>query len=310
MRFTRYATHTAVVCATLLAPFAAFAAPSKEMQDLQRDVAMLSDQVMAMQKANENTLSSLEASIKQISDSLGRTNTTVTGLNSTVVQTLQGELKTMRDQLAGVSGLSVKLNNISEDMSNVLGSVKDMQAAQIKQGQAIADLTNQIKLMQAPAPAPPPLSPDGTPESGPESPFTSAPPQPSPQTLFENDKHDLDASRFELARTGFEHFLRVYPDDASASAAQYNIGNSYYSQADLTNAVKAYDAVIERYPKDETTTPKAYYMKGMALKKMGRNQAAIASFQAVIRTAPKTDDAAQATQQLHSMGIRTKKTSR
>lgn len=299
MRFTRFATHAAVVSATLLAPLAASAAPSKEMQDLQRDVAMLSDQMTQVQKAQEASLSSLQTTVRQIADSLAKTNGTVSSLNSTLVQTLQNELKTMHDQLSTVSGLSLKVNSISEDVGNLGGTVRGIQDTLNKQSQMISDLSNQIKLMQAPAPAPPSLD-GGTP--GP----TAAAPQPSPETLFGNAKKDLDANRFDLAISGYKRFLDAYPNDPNAPAAQYNIGNAYYGMTDLDNAVKAYDAVIEQYPKDSATTPSAYYMKGMALQKQGKKTSAIASFKTVVSQFPQSDEAPMAVQRLHSLGITAK----
>ncbi len=305
MRFTRFATHAAVVSATLLAPLAVSAAPSKEMQDLQRDVAMLSDQLTQLQKSDQTTLTSLQSTMQQISDSLAKTTGTVNSLNSTLVQTLQNELKSMHDQLSAVSGLSTKVSNISEDVGNLGGTVRGIQDSLNKQSQMISDLSNQIKLLQAPAPPPP--APDGG-APGPAAVVTPA--QPSPETLFGNAKRDQDANRFDLAIQGYQQFLKVYPNDPNALAAQYNIGNAYYSQGDTDNAVKAYDAAIEQYPKDVATTPNAYYMKGMALKKQNKKAEARLSFEAAIKAGPDTDAASQSTQQLHSMGISTKSASK
>ena len=305
MRFTRFATHAVVVSATLLAPLAVSAAPSKEMQDLQRDVAMLSDQMTQVQKSQAASLASLQSTVQQISDSLAKTNGAMNSLNSTLAQTLQNELKSMHDQLSTVSGLSVKVSNIAEDVGNLGGAVRGIQDTLNKQSQMISDLSNQIKLMQAPAPAPP--SPDGG-TAGPAA--AAAPAQPSGETLFGNAKHDQDANRFDLAIEGYQRFLKAYPNDPNAIAAQYNIGNAYYSQSDTENAIKAYDAAIEQYPPDKTTTPNAYYMKGMALKKQGKKQEARLSFEAAIKAGPGTDAASQSTQQLHSMGISTKSASK
>ena len=133
---------------------------------------------------------------------------------------------------------------------------------------------------------------------------------PSPENLFGNAKHDQDANRFDLAISEYQQFLKAYPNDPNAISAQYNIGNAYYSQGDTDSAVKAYDDAIERYSKDQTTTPNAYYMKGMALKKQGKKAEARLSFEAAIKAAPDSDAASQSTQQLHSMGVTTKKTAK
>ncbi|HVW08420.1 MAG TPA: tetratricopeptide repeat protein [Bryobacteraceae bacterium] len=302
MRFTRYATHAAVVCATLLAPLAASAAPSKEMQDLQRDVALLSDQLTQLQKSDAAAIASLQSAIQQLQDSQTKTNSTVTGLSTSLMQTLRNELKNTNDQLQTVTGLSVKINNISDEVSDLGGTVHGIQDTLTRQSQMISDLASQIKLMQAPAPAPP--SPDGSTPA--PTAAAAAPPQPSAQTLFDGAQHDLNASRFDLAVSGFQNFLHLYPNDPNAPKAQYNLGLAYYQQGNLDDAVKAYDAAIEQYPPDEDTTPNAYLMKGMALKKLKKTQLAKTSFEAAIKAAPKSQAASDAKQQLTSMGFTVK----
>jgi TolA-binding protein len=284
--------------AMLLAPVSAPAAASKEMQDLQRDVAQLSDQVTALQKSlldpKAGSVVALQTMVQQALDTANKTNSSVNNLNTGMMQTLQTALRGLSDQLNSVSGISTKVAGISDDVSNLQSSYKDLQVAVNRQGQTLGEILDRVKLMQAPA-APPPGADSAT------APGAASAPPPTPQTLFTNAKRDEDAGKLELALSGFREFLRVYPNDGNAIGAQYNIGNIYYSQGKLTEAVAAYDAAIEQYPKNELTTPSAYYMKGMALKKDKKNTAAIASFRAVVQQFPHSDEAPQAKQQLTSM---------
>lgn len=308
MRFTRYAMPAMLTGAMLLAPAGAPAA-NKDMQELQRDVAQAQMEIRDMRKETAATLATMQASIQQALDASNRANSGIGSLNTGVMQAVQNGMKSLNDQLSSMSGLSVKIGNISEDLAAVEGSVKDLQMAVNKQTQTLTDLSNQIKLMQAPPPAPPPADGDNPVAGAGAVPATggaSAAPQPSAQTLFEAAMNDRE-TKPDLAMTELNKFLQLYPDDPNAIRAQYNIGDILYSK-DPAAAVTAFDAVIERYPKDPLTTPSAMYMKGMALKKLRRNTEAAASFHDVVSDFPHTDEAEQATQQLHSMGIATKST--
>ncbi len=66
--------------------------------------------------------------------------------------------------------------------------------------------------------------------------------------------------------------------------------------------------MTEQYDKDTKMTPSALYMKGMALKKLNKKTEAIATFKDILKDWPHADEA-QATSQLHSMGVTTLTTS-
>src|SRR6185312_10560571 len=112
-----------------------------------------------------------------------------------------------------------------------------------------------------------------------------------------------NANNLDLAASGFTQFLHLYPDNPSAIRAQFNLGNIYYEQGKLNEAVAAFNAVIEQYDSDPDTTPGAYYMKGMALKKLKKNAAAIASFSDVVKKFPHSDEAGKARTELTSLGV-------
>ena len=108
----------------------------------------------------------------------------------------------------------------------------------------------------------------------------------------------------DLAVSGFTQFLHLYPNDnPNAMLAQFNLGNIYYAQpGKLADAVRAFDAVIEQYDSDPVTTPGAYYMKGMALKKLNKKTEAIATFEDVIKKYRTSPEAGKARTELTSLG--------
>lgn len=298
MRYTRYIPLVALICVALLAPAPAPAAASKEMQDLQRDVAQLQDQVSALQKTLDTKLGAIEAQLQQANDTANKTSSNVSSLNSGVMQTVQSEMKNVRDQLSSVSGLAVKVDNTSNDVADLHTALAGLVATVNKQQSILNDILNQVKSLQAPAAAPPPAPGD----AGSGVPGTGGPP-PNGQTLFNNAVRDQNGGKEELALPEYTEFLRLYPNDPNAARAQYYIGEIHYNKGELDEAVRGFDAVVEQYPPDPLTTPTALYMKGMALKKAKKPTEAIASFRAVIKQFPASDEAAQAKTQLNSLGV-------
>jgi TolA-binding protein len=283
----------------LLAPVPAPAAASKEMQDLQRDVADLQEQVKQLQKALDSKMSALQALVQQALDTANRTNTNVSSMNTGVTQAVQSELRGVKDQLNGVTGLSVKVDNASNDISDLRNALAGLVTTVNKQQLMLNDILNQVKLIQTPAAAPP----GADTSAGAPGVLGTPAAQPSGQMLFNNAVRDQNSGKPELALPEYTEFLRLYPNDPNAARAQYYIGEIHYNQGSLEQAVKDFDLVIEQYPADPVTTPTALYMKGMALKKAKRPSDAALSFRAVIKQFPASDEAAQSKQQLTAMGL-------
>jgi TolA-binding protein len=304
MRFTGYTTLATRLfcmglCAMLLAPAPAPAA-SKEtpMEELQRDVADLGEQLKEVQKAlldpKSGAIVNLQNQVQQALDVANKTNSSVNNLNVGMMQTMKASLQGVSDQLNSVIGLSAKVGGIADDVSNLQNSFRDLQSALNRQGQLLNDISNQVKLLQAPAVAPPGVDASTTPGA--------SPPPPSAGTLFNNAVRDQNGGHPELALPEYTEFLRLYPNDPNAPKAQYYIGNIHYGQKKLADAVKDFDAITEQWPEDQTTIPDAMYMKGMALKEDKKPTAAIATFNDLRKKFPGSTQAAQASTQLRLLG--------
>ncbi len=142
------------LCILILAaaPAVAFAAVSKEMQELQRDVALLQDQVRQLQQSQDKQLSALTVLVQQAVDAANRANTAVAVIQSSLQQNLsQQESKVV----APVVGLSTRMDSLSSDFRTLQQSVADLTSLVEKLQAQMTDLNNAVKVMQAPAPAPP-----------------------------------------------------------------------------------------------------------------------------------------------------------
>jgi tol-pal system protein YbgF len=276
---------SAALTLTLLAG-SAFGA-SKEMQELQRDIAQLQSQLQALQSSQDQKLAAIQALVTQSLDAAGKANTAVSVLAATVNQTLERELKS---QMTPVAGLAAKVDNTNNDVAEVRNQVSDLNLSMNKVLQRLGDISDAIKVIQAPA-APPPTAGTGA---------TSAPPPAA--VLYQNAYRDQDAGKYDLALSGFTDFLKFYPEDPNAPRAQFNIGEAHRGLKKFELAAQDYDAVIERYPSSDIT-PDAYLSKGIALREAGRKSDSAATFRALIANFSRSSQAAKARDELRALGL-------
>jgi TolA-binding protein len=295
----------ALAFSTLLLSAPLFAA-SKEQQEMQRDIAQLQDQVRALQSSFDQRMAAIQTLVEQSLDAGNKANTTVSVLNATVRDTLDRELK---DALRPIAGLTAKVDNLSNDSSEVRNSLTDLTAQMNRVLQLLNDMSNAIKVLQVPAAPPPPVSngPDSTGATpggglGTEPGIGRASGVPPASTLYGNAVNDYSSGKADLAAGEFTDFVRAYPDDPFASKALIYIGQIHLSQMKYDRAVTDFDAVLERYPESKDT-PDAYFMKGMALKYLGRRNDAAEQFKTVVRKYPHSDRRPEAEEQLKAMGL-------
>ena len=287
-----------IVLSFVLLPGAGFAA-SREQQEMQRDIAQLQDQVRTLQSGFDQKMAMVQTLLEQAVEAGNKANTNVSVLSSSISQTLDRELK---GALVPVAGLSAKVDNLNNDLSEVKNAVADLNAQLNRQQQMLTDINNAIKVMQAPPAAPPPngnqdfsaLQPGASPARG------GVPP--SAKVIFDGANGDYVSGKSDLALDEFTQFVRLYPDDPNAPAAQFFIGQIHSAQQKYDQAVMDFDAVLERYPENKYTVD-AMFLKGMALKVSGHRDLAATDFRALIKKYPRSDQAEPATEQLRAMGL-------
>jgi len=285
---------TAVVLA--LAPFA-FGA-SKEMQELQRDVALLQDQVRTMQRTEDEKFAAMQALVQQTLESVNRTNTAVAVMENKINDALKAQ-----QQLAGgaVANVGQKLDQMAEDFRAVRESVLDMNTRMGKLDAKMADLQNLVSTMGRPQ-APPP-GPTGDLGTGTTTQVPTGPPAGMQAgTTYTNAFRDYKTGKYDLALQEFSDYLKYFPKTDFAPNAQFYLGDIYYRKGDYENAVPAFDALLEQYSENAKTAD-AHYMKGLSLRKMEKRDAAAKEFREVITKYPDSDLVANAKEQLKLMGL-------
>jgi tol-pal system protein YbgF len=280
-----------------LAPFA-FGA-SKEILELQRDVAMLQEQVRLMKSAQDEKLAGMLALVQQTLESVNRTNTTLAVMENKFNDAMKQQQLSVSQPVASVGQ---KLDQMSEDFRAVRESVLDMNTRMGKLDAKMADLQNLINAIRTPAP-PPPGTTSSTGDPGTIAQAPSGPPVGMQAgDTYTNAFRDYRGQKYDLALQEFGDYLKYFSKTDLAPNAQYYIGDIYYRKGDYENALQAFDAVLEHYSAN-SKTPDAHFMKGMSLRKMEKRDAAAREFRDVYSKYPDSEVAASAKEQLKQMGL-------
>ncbi len=270
-------------------------AASKEIEELQRDVAQLQDQVRQLQASQDKQLAALQVLVQQAVDNSSKAYTATAVIQSNVQQSLRD----MENKVvAPVVGLGTHMDNVSSDLRTVQQAVSDLTNMVSKIQAQLTDLSNAVKVMQAPPP-PPPGAAGGTGMAGAGA--SSDTPTMSATDLYAAAGRDRQSGKLDLAVQEYTEYLKWYGNTDLAPNAQFYIGWIHYSQGDLDNAAREFDMVLEKYP-DNNKTADALYYKGMTLVKMGRRTDGSQEFRDLIKRFPKSNSASQACTQLKGMG--------
>ncbi len=262
-------------------------AQSREIRELQRDMALLGDQVRQMQRSLDENMAALRVLVQQAIDGVNKANTTVAVLESNLRERLRDHEKTLVQPVASVS---TKVDQMAGEFQTVRDAMSDLTARMGKLEQRIVDLSNTIKVLQAPPP-PPTVDVIGGP-----------PPGLTAEGLYASAMRDKDSGNYDLALQEFADYLKYFGGTETAPNAQYHIGEIYYNRGELDSALRAFDLVLEKYP-ENVKTRDAMYMKGQTLLKMGQRTKAAEEFRAIIARWPNSELAAKAQARLKELGL-------
>jgi TolA-binding protein len=273
----------ALLAITLLSPMFG---QKQELREMNRDIGLLREEIREMQKAQSDRMASIETSLKAVLDQLSATNRSVAVLEKSLRERVE---KSIASQMAG---LGSKVEAAAEDYRFVRETVNEINQRLGKMQLQIVDLDNAIKTMQAPPPPPSAQTPAST---GP-------PPGLSAKTLYDDALRDKSAGNTELAIKQFTDYLTWFGNTELAPNAQYSLGEILYTNGRFDEALKAFDLVLERYPKNSKTLD-AKLMKGRTLIKLGRRNEGADEFRDLVRDSPGSDAGRRARSELRALGL-------
>jgi TolA-binding protein len=288
---------------TLLALPAYGPAASREIQELQRDVGLLQEQVKALQSSQNEKLAALSASVQQAIDNARDAGKSAAIIQNSFDQNLKVLQSSLESKVVGpVAAVSARMDQMSNDFRNLQNAVSDLTSIMNKLQAQLTDLNNAVKILQAP-PAPPPPATIGS-ASGPGAPALAETPTIPATDLYTNAQRDRTSGKLDLALSEFSDYLKWYGNTDLAANAQYYVAYIHYSQADYDDALREFDLVLEKYPSDNNKIADALYYKGMTLTRLGRRTAGAEEFKELVKRFPGSDLSRQACSQLTSMGLR------
>lgn len=274
-----------------------FAAPSKEIVELQRDMALLQDQVRQIQRTVDERTSALTTLMQQSIEAANKSNTQLAVLEAGIRDRMSEQQKNL---VGPVAGVTAKLDTMTSEFQSVRENLADLSERMNKLQAQIVDLSNTVKTLQSP-PAPPPAG------SGPGAsmaPSAQPPAGMSAKQLYDSAMRDRSGGNFDLALQGFDEYLKYFSNTELAPNAQFYIGQIYYDKNDFLSALKAFDLVLEKFPQNNKTAD-AMYMKGMSLLRTNQRNDAAREFLNVVQQFPNSDVATKARAQRKALGLST-----
>lgn len=282
----RFPAALAWICALIAGAPATAAAADKDMLELQREVALITQQVNnlqtllnSLQETVNQKLGAQGALLQQTLDLVNQIHTQ----DATVAKAL-GDQLTQQGQkgAATVADLNAKLDQMITEFSATQENISDITSRLGRLEQRIVDLGNAVKVLQ-----PPPASqaPGGLP------PGTTA------QGLFQNASGDQLSGKYDLALQEYKDYLKYFGDTETAASAQFHIGEILLGQGNVDDAVEAFDTVASQYPKSGQA-PDALYLKAQALKKQGKRTQASQVLSQLVKLYPDSDAASRAKAEL------------
>jgi len=269
-----------VICAAVAGVTAPLAAQNRAETQLLLELRTLQEQVQRMQLA-----------VNQLAERVKGTESRLDGQSS---ETRKG----FADQKVFIDSISAGLRTLNERESE--GSVRVAQLSQemksIREGLTAqqTQLNEIVSLLQPLSAAafasaaatggdPGAAGGTGTQTGGATAPKPAGAIPPSPTAYYNTAFGYYYSTQFELAIQALGAALKRFPDHPDAAKAQLTIGDSYFQMGKrFEEALTAYTAVITNY-KEPDVVAEAYYKQGQTYEQLGQTDAAIKSYQQVIK---------------------------
>ena len=306
------------ICALLLSAAPAFAAPSKEIIELQQQIKDLQDAVAHLQQSNDERMGVMKDLVQQSADAVNRMSVNLDTMQKrllgqqeaqgTKVDQVSGQIQSLNDSLDELKARMNRLEKLTQDIQNQQQSMSaNLQNIQQPGGTTMPPDTSQIQ--QPLAPLPGPTGKKGKPSAAvpanvlPPTPTTEEAAAPPPaDELYKTALGDYMTAKYALAASEFGDVIKFYPENPLA-------GNSYYYQAEIEYrggkypaAIKHYDQVLEQFP-DSSKVPVAHLHKGQALIALKQTDAGVRELRLLIQRFPASPEAMSARSKLSGMGI-------
>jgi TolA-binding protein len=252
------------------------------IQELQRDIAQLQNQFRQYKDAQDQKNAELESLLKQSVESNAKLSASLGAMQ----QSLTAAMAEQQSRLAPpINAVGSKVDQLSQSLGAIETSVDALTRRLATQDGKLAEILSNLKTLNAAPVAPPPQT---VPGAGSASTAGA-----SADVAFQNAYRDFMSGLNQLAMDEFRNFVAQFPTSPeNAPKAYYYMGVIFDRGEQYDDAVKAYDAVLERYPENPTTRD-ALYGKAVDLMKLEHKVEAKKEFNTFLMKYPTDDKAAQ-----------------
>ena len=258
---------------------------AKEIVQLQRDVALLQQQVRDLQASVDKNNAVLTTLLEQSLDAVNRMDTTVTALE-----------KSVRESQATTN---TRVDTLATQVQSLRDAVDEMAARLGRMAQQLSETQSVLQSVDARLAPPVPATPETGTAPGGTAPAPQAPP--SAKALYDNALRDFTSGKYDLAWQQFSDYLKYYARSELAGNAQFYLGEIRYRQGDFRGAIDEYDQVMASYPASFKVAA-AQFKKGYALLELNDRDAAVQVLKALIDKYPRTEEARLARERLQRLG--------
>lgn len=265
----------------------------QQIQELQRDMSALQDEVRKLQQSQTEKFAQLKLLIEQALEAAGRSSASMAVLQSSLTDRMGEQAKSMAVPVAGVGA---KMDQMADEFRGVREAVADLSSRMGKMDAKLADINNAVTTLRNPIAPPAPAGGTGAPAGA-----AGPPAGMSAEQTYQNAYRDMQGGQMDLATQEFSDYLKYFGNTDYAPNAQFYIGDILLRKGDTEGAIKAFDAVLERYSENNKSAD-SRFMKGRALIQAGKPTAAAQEFRELIKRYPDTDVAAKAKSQLKGLG--------
>lgn len=248
-------------------------AADKSILELQRDMALLQDEVKTLDDRMAALQTTVQQIAKQTSDLAARSDERFDKLQAAMEQAIKSQ---MTQLAAPVAAMGSRLDSLGADVSALRDASAETAKQMTSMRSQLDEMSNVLKAVQTPAAAPP----------------TAENQQVTPTKMFNDATGDMNGKQ-DLALIEFGDFLRLFPNDPMAPHAQFNVGQIHYGLSQFDQAAQDFDGLVTRFP-DSQQVPDAMYMKGLSLLKAGKRPEAIQALRELIMKFTQSSQASQA----------------
>jgi tol-pal system protein YbgF len=296
-------------------------AVSKELVQLQDQVAQLLQGQQSMRSAIDGNNASMHTLIQQQMDAMSAMNVQMSNLQKTVGEATANDsskIDAMATQTQGVSDnlqdVQARLGKLATQMNDIQGTLQTIDGRLAGTGapSSYPSSNPSSNPSSYPAASPSGPAPGTSANPGADAPAPALAPANVPSraglpgvasdTLYQNALRDFTTGKYDLSRVEFSDYVKNYGSTDLASNAQFYLGEISYSQGDYKDAVAQYNTVLNNYPQSYKLAA-ALLKKGMAELELGMKATGARDLKEVVRRFPGTDESRRASAKLKELGI-------